>query len=238
MRKSSKHRTSRQDIGIVYFHRTPTDEYLQKSHLTKGNKEQFRALFHELEKSRRQAFKETGLPVLNFDGHSQQGNTFGERLSNAIHSAFDQGYEHLIIVGNDCPQLSSEQLELAKTHILQGKSVIGPDLQGGAYLIALNRSQFDKTEFTHLPWQSPALFQALQTYLQGPHLLEALRDLNTRSAIMSLMTSVTGTLKAILNAILHCIIEVFADRSELINLSISYHFYLRPPPGIRPSKFV
>jgi hypothetical protein len=103
----------------------------------------------------------TGVPVFHIDEKSQVGTSFGERLGNAMKAAYDQGISHLLVVGNDSPDLSAEKLQTALALLETGKTVFGPTPDGGTYLIGISRKQFDYKTFILLPWQEKTLFEAL-----------------------------------------------------------------------------
>lgn len=105
--------------------------------------------------------RRTGLPVFHIDEKSQVGTTFGERLGNAMKSVYDQGVEHLLVIGNDSPDLQTETLIEAAALLKKGKTVFGPTPDGGTYLIGINREYFDCDTFILLPWQDKNLFEAL-----------------------------------------------------------------------------
>lgn len=105
--------------------------------------------------------RRTGLPVFHIDEKSQVGTSFGERLGNAMKSVYEQGIEHLLVIGNDSPDLSTETLKTAVAQLQAGKTVFGPTPDGGTYLIGINREYFDYKTFLRLPWQEKNLFEAL-----------------------------------------------------------------------------
>ena len=105
--------------------------------------------------------RRTGLPVFHIDEKSQVGTSFGERLGNAMKSVYAQGINHLLVIGNDSPDLSTETLKTAVKLLQAGKTVFGPTPDGGTYLIGINREHFDYESFIHLPWQEKNLFEAL-----------------------------------------------------------------------------
>lgn len=105
--------------------------------------------------------RRTGLPVFHIDEKSQVGTTFGERLGNAMKSVYDQGVEHLLVIGNDSPDLQTETLLEAAAQLEAGKTVFGPTPDGGTYLIGISWERFDYETFIRLPWQGKNLFEAL-----------------------------------------------------------------------------
>ncbi len=132
------------------------------------------------------------LPVYHFHEGNQKGSTFGARLSHAFESLFKLGYQSVIAVGNDCPELENISWEKILIHLQQGKAVLGQSLRGGAYLIGLNKSQFNFEEFSALPWQKDELFTSLLNYTEkssdkGILCLQVLRDINTLSDLTKVL---------------------------------------------------
>ncbi len=120
-----------------------------------------------------------GLPVFRSDEHSQTGNTFGERLANAMTRVYDQGFERLLVVGNDCPSVSASHLRAAAHQLHTGQNVVGPDRRGGVWLIGLQRGDFNADTFAELPWESNELYQYLTDLLPSCTDAASLGDLNT-----------------------------------------------------------
>ena len=76
--------------------------------------------------------KRTGLPVFHFDEEMQEGTSFGERLSGAMKSLFDKGFESLVVIGNDSPDLSTSVLRKAVSAFDRKKAVLGPSDDGAS----------------------------------------------------------------------------------------------------------
>ncbi len=95
------------------------------------------------------------------DTHQQKGQTFGERISNAYADIYAKGYENVICIGNDCLDLTLTGLQNAITQTEKGKVVLGPTQDGGAYLIGIPKSKFDKDGFKVIKWQTKQAFQHL-----------------------------------------------------------------------------
>lgn len=110
--------------------------------------------------------RRTKLPYFHFTEHQQCGNSFGERFTHAIETIFDLGYNNIITVGNDCPQLQTRHLLIADEALATGKTVLGPTVDGGFYLMGLNRKSFDKTLFLRLPWQRFGLFNRISKLIK------------------------------------------------------------------------
>ena len=95
----------------------------------------------------------------------QIGNALGERMQNAIEHAFLIGNEHVAIIGSDNFEITTEIIEKAFQQLDFNDAVVGPALDGGYYLLALNAIQ--KELFQHIEWSSAkVLDQTLQVCKQ------------------------------------------------------------------------
>jgi len=68
----------------------------------------------------------------------QLESSLGDRLQHATKSAFDAGAKRVIVIGTDCPSLTSSDLRSAFEQLEAHDVVIGPAQDGGYYLIGLN----------------------------------------------------------------------------------------------------
>lgn len=126
----------------------------------------------------RQLAQSTGLPTYVVSSRQQRGSTFGERFTQAIASVFARGFARVIAVGNDCPALDRRRLLEAADLLEDHPAVIGPTLDGGAYLIGLHRSAFRARSFQDLPWRQADLLDQLQLHFSTPRLLALERDID------------------------------------------------------------
>lgn len=74
----------------------------------------------------------------------QQGQHIGLRMADVMKAVFDAGYRRCIVVGADCPAVSSDLLEQADRALSAGGCVIGPVEDGGYWLIGMTRQVFEK----------------------------------------------------------------------------------------------
>jgi len=85
-----------------------------------------------------------------------------------------------VIVGTDCPALSRQHVASAIEALTQHDLVLGPTLDNGYYLIALNAPQ--RTLFDTMPWSSEAVLPETRRRADAAGLkryeLEILRDLD------------------------------------------------------------
>ncbi len=70
---------------------------------------------------------------------SQEGFDLGERMKNAIGSILRKGYEKVILIGTDIPQIKLETFENAFAALDDSDIVINPTFDGGYYLIGMKR---------------------------------------------------------------------------------------------------
>lgn len=69
----------------------------------------------------------------------QQGDDLGTRMGNAFSSLFSKGCKSICIIGSDCIELSSHIIEEAFEQLRTNDAVIGPSLDGGYYLLGMNK---------------------------------------------------------------------------------------------------
>jgi glycosyltransferase A (GT-A) superfamily protein (DUF2064 family) len=116
--------------------------------------------------------------------HAQRGKTFGERLSNAFDKLAQRGYEQIVIVGRDCPELTVTDIQDAFRALRKSRAVLGPDHRGGCYLIGLHAT--DRALLDGIQWQQNTDFYQLLTRIGMDHIvclavkfdLDSLADVN------------------------------------------------------------
>lgn len=179
MKKPASH------IALVLFARTAAEEAAHKKLLPASLASRQEPVFEAFTNSSLALLAATGLPYFLISSAQQQGETFGERLYRALDQTFAQGFDQVVVVGNDCPQLSVQDLQQAAGLLHQHGSVLGPCRNGGVYLLGLNKTVFEKLGgFGQIAWQTPVVYQQLRDCLQqqGASVasLAAYADVNTR----------------------------------------------------------
>lgn len=147
------------NTAILVFANSAQTELANKA-IPKGE-----GLFAGLTRESLQKAQKTGLPYFHFTEKEQQGTCFGERFTNAIQAVFAKGFDNVITIGNDTPQLKTAHLLQAHHALQEGKTVLGPALDGGFYLMGIHKSNFDLETFNRLPWQRFSLFHRISTLL-------------------------------------------------------------------------
>ncbi len=82
--------------------------------------------------------------------YPQKGDDIGCRMAAAFQQAFAAGCRRIILIGSDCPALTAAILDSALNKLKQLDLVLGPAMDGGYYLIGLNRPC--PALFTEISW--------------------------------------------------------------------------------------
>ncbi|KRP08912.1 MAG: hypothetical protein ABR95_12620 [Sphingobacteriales bacterium BACL12 MAG-120813-bin55] len=172
------------NTAILIFARNPEDEVRSKQWKERFNYKLASGLWQHA----RKVAAQSGLPVILHTTAHQEGPTFGLRLQRALQLAFDQGYENVIAIGSDCPQLKSHHLRKAAAMLEYHDVVGGPDYRGGVYLLGLSRAAFTQTDIAALPWQSAGLFAAIENSTPDRRAtLPRLHDINSLADTFKLL---------------------------------------------------
>lgn len=68
----------------------------------------------------------------------QEGADLGERMHRAFLKGFDLGFRQVVLIGTDCPGVTTFLIDQAFGLLGGNDAVIGPACDGGFYLIGLN----------------------------------------------------------------------------------------------------
>ena len=74
-----------------------------------------------------------------FQKRLQAGEMLGDRMMLAFMELFQLGYSKLLIIGSDCPELTSFIIDDAFDMLDANDVVIGPSSDGGYYLLGLRK---------------------------------------------------------------------------------------------------
>ncbi|MGV3641892.1 MAG: TIGR04282 family arsenosugar biosynthesis glycosyltransferase [Adhaeribacter sp.] len=170
--------------ALVLFARSAREEVCHKNLLPQLPASRQEEVFEAFNHRSLALLAATGLPYFLVSSDQQQGHTFGERLHQALAQTFARGFRQVIVVGNDCPQLSVPDLMNAAALLEKHGAVLGPDHHGGIYLLGLQKDVFEQTSgFSQVAWQTPFVAQQLKNLLQqevtGLFCLTAYGDINT-----------------------------------------------------------
>lgn len=219
MLKAVQHTTA-----ILVFANSASQEFEQKPFVKNT------VLFETLNQETLTKVRKTGLPYFHFTEKEQVGSSFGERFVNAIQEVYKKGYDNVITIGNDSPQLKTSHLLEANKQLLLGKTVLGPTFDGGFYLMGLHKSNFDSSLFKRLPWQRFGLFNRISQLFENSnsHLfrLPVFEDIDTEKDIVKLL----GFSKSISITIKNILLSIEEKGLSLFKLRIIANFELFSSP--------
>ena len=111
------------------------------------------------------------------DKFVQSGNDLGEKMNNAFEQLFKNKYERIIIIGTDCPCITTNILEEAFSKLNDNDVVIGPAADGGYYLIGMKQMQ--NTLFDNIAWStSSVLYSTIDKCVNNKLSYTLLAELN------------------------------------------------------------
>jgi hypothetical protein len=121
----------------------------------------------------------------------QIGRDLGQRMKNAFLQTFSGGFNSVIVIGSDSPDLPAEYLELAFYALDTNDVVIGPSSDGGYYLIGFTRETFLPEAFERISWSSDNVFvqtiNILKQHRQSLFLLPQWYDVDTLANLKTLV---------------------------------------------------
>ncbi len=82
----------------------------------------------------------------------QAGSDLGERMKNAFDVTFQNGYDKIVIIGTDCPDLNAAIIMNAFVYLNLHDVVIGPAEDGGYYLLGMK--QLHSHLFENITWST------------------------------------------------------------------------------------
>ena len=111
----------------------------------------------------------------------QKGNHIGERMANAFEDSFKQGYQQIILIGSDIPDINKTIINNGFKALETKSFVFGPAEDGGYYLVGMK--YYLSSIFKRKPWSQPSLLEEtlieLKQNNQSYTLLETLNDIDT-----------------------------------------------------------
>jgi uncharacterized protein len=76
---------------------------------------------------------------VEFDYQIQGEGDLGDRMARSFEAGFVAGYDRIVIIGTDCPQIDPDLIREAFGELQQQDLVLGVAADGGYYLIGLSR---------------------------------------------------------------------------------------------------
>jgi glycosyltransferase A (GT-A) superfamily protein (DUF2064 family) len=231
----------RSSTALLLFTRTASQEAAAKkfvrSDKTKSEKVSQRLIQHSLRQ-----VQQSGLPYFVISPEKQRGNSFSERFTNAIEEVFAKGYQHVIAIGSDAPQITAGLLVHAAGAMEQSSILLGPDKRGGIYLLGISSKSYCRKTLLGFRWNSADLFSDFIEWKNncnvGCAILPILKDVNGEGDLHSLLQQKSiglQLLNALLRIIAACKAVLIPEIIFLKNLSVQNNIGRRGPPMPRPS---
>jgi rSAM/selenodomain-associated transferase 1 len=111
----------------------------------------------------------------------QKGKNLGERMKNAFQKGFDDGYERIVLIGSDLPDITASHIANGLQALKNHDTVFGPAEDGGYYLVGL--SKMHTFIFENKPWSQSHLLTETLNELKNRNIpfdvLEILNDIDT-----------------------------------------------------------
>lgn len=87
-----------------------------------------------------------------FNKRVQIDGDLGQKMKNAFETSFDEGVDKVVLIGSDCPTLTSEIIDKAFDKLEKNDVVFGPSKDGGYYLIGM--SSFKPKVLEDISWST------------------------------------------------------------------------------------
>lgn len=127
----------------------------------------------------------------------QIGADLGARMHQAVEAMVERGYRRTIIIGTDIPTLPLDHFKQALTSLEHHDLVLGPALDGGYYLIGMNKP-IPKL-FVDMPWSTDQVLRLTQDKAAAlgltTTLLPSWRDIDTRDDLEALIEACAVDMK-------------------------------------------
>ncbi|MDP6154729.1 MAG: TIGR04282 family arsenosugar biosynthesis glycosyltransferase [Candidatus Thermoplasmatota archaeon] len=98
--------------------------------------------------------------------HVQEGIDLGNRIINSFNNAFSEGYERVILMASDSPDLPPNIIKNSFEFLRLNDAVIGPAEDGGYYLVGFRKETFTHTIFRGIEWSSGTEFRETMNKLK------------------------------------------------------------------------
>ncbi len=111
----------------------------------------------------------------------QKGADLGEKMQNAIEKGFEDGFNKIILIGSDLPDISTKIIEEGFDKLTKHEVVFGPAQDGGYYLVGMTKKHF--CIFQNKQWSTENLLKTTLNELNKKQisysLLDILNDIDT-----------------------------------------------------------
>ncbi|RZS98144.1 TIGR04282 family arsenosugar biosynthesis glycosyltransferase [Cecembia calidifontis] len=111
----------------------------------------------------------------------QKGEDLGAKMRVAFDEVFLEGYQKVLIIGTDCPEITAKILNEAAAELEHHDVVFGPAMDGGYYLLGMKKTQDGL--FQNIPWSTDSVLEISIQYLKQNQIsfqtIRTLTDIDT-----------------------------------------------------------
>jgi len=115
----------------------------------------------------------------NLSIRQQSLGDLGNKMRTMFEELFAEGAGKIVLVGSDCPWLSSKHINQAFYYLTNNDVVLGPADDGGYYLIGLSKKCLDL--FSGVEWSTAKVLEQTKALILQHHL--SYRELETLSDV-------------------------------------------------------
>ena len=222
--------------ALLLFSKTASAEARDKTLINRSRNSNFLAIDALIKRAHNIA-RQSALPLFIHSEKDQRGLTFGEKLHSSVKYVFDQGFEKVIVIGNDCPRLSLSHIHNAVYQLETHDHVLAPTKKGGIYLAGYCRSSF-APHYNDIRWQSEFAYHDLcasaqQRKITVYHLLYLDHIKKAKDHLQDFYhLPVVDTFKLFIQSILSSIYNLYSASSVFFKLRDACVIVLRGPPVI------
>jgi glycosyltransferase A (GT-A) superfamily protein (DUF2064 family) len=148
-------------IALLVFIRDARDEARVKP-IFKNDESRNNQLYTYLNQRITSVAKQSTYDFYVVSTHQQEGDEFADRFKNAFKSIFEMGYEAVVSVGNDVPQVNTHTIEQVVAGFESHDVVIGKTNSNGAYTVGLTKYAFSKCDFDAVDWSSNNVVHSIE----------------------------------------------------------------------------
>lgn len=95
----------------------------------------------------------------NYRYLSQDGSNLGERMKHCFIEAFNKGFDQLVVIGSDSPDIPGYFIIDAFNKLDDLNVVIGPSKDGGYYLLGFSKLSFIPSVFDGIRWSTSSVYK-------------------------------------------------------------------------------
>jgi rSAM/selenodomain-associated transferase 1 len=121
----------------------------------------------------------------------QIGQDLGQRIKNAFLQTFAEGFNNVVTIGSDSPDLPEYFLKRSFQALDTHDAVIGPSSDRGYYLIGFPRDSFLPEVFENISWSNDSVLEQtvdiLKQHGRKAYLLPQWHDVDTLADLKSLL---------------------------------------------------